>query len=319
MSSRDLRSLTLGELLDRTFSCYKEHFIVFVGIMAIPQVFVTLMSFVSQGIEQSAIRVGTNPVPATGHFFALLAGAGMFVVVMLFAYMFAYAAAMGGTTFGISEIYLGGKATIRDAYRKMRGRIWALVKVLLLITSLTSMPFFMAGLGAAVIALRLGRSPAILFSILIVFLLPAVPFAVWIFLRYSLAIPALLLESVSARQAISRSAFLTKGYLGQIFLIGLLMTLITSVVATVFEGPFLIAIAILAAKGSRLALWLGYPMAIAAGVSRAVSSPLLSIALVLAYYNARVRKEGFDLQVMISSLEPAPGALPSSEAPAASV
>ena len=34
--SLDLRPLTLGELLDRSFSLYRRHFWLFVGIMALP-------------------------------------------------------------------------------------------------------------------------------------------------------------------------------------------------------------------------------------------------------------------------------------------
>ena len=32
MSTLDLRPLSIGELLDRTFSLYRRHFILFVGI-----------------------------------------------------------------------------------------------------------------------------------------------------------------------------------------------------------------------------------------------------------------------------------------------
>ena len=39
METADLRPLSLGELLDRTFTIYRSHFWVFVGIMAIPASF----------------------------------------------------------------------------------------------------------------------------------------------------------------------------------------------------------------------------------------------------------------------------------------
>lgn len=43
--------------------------------------------------------------------------------------------------------------------------------------------------------------------------------------------------------------------------------------------------------------------------------PLLTIALTLLYYDQRVRKEGFDLQLMMSNLE---GAAPAAAAVSAS-
>jgi hypothetical protein len=42
-------------------------------------------------------------------------------------------------------------------------------------------------------------------------------------------------------------------------------------------------------------------------VGGAVTGPILLIALVLCYYDTRIRKEAFDLQFMMSSLDrPAP-------------
>ncbi len=46
-------------------------------------------------------------------------------------------------------------------------------------------------------------------------------------------------------------------------------------------------------------------MAVTGGVGGAISGPLLVIALALLYYDTRVRKEGFDLQLMMDSLDEA--------------
>src|ERR1700691_4627115 len=43
MATLDLRPLSLGELLDRTFTLYRGHFLLFLGISAIPHVFVLLI------------------------------------------------------------------------------------------------------------------------------------------------------------------------------------------------------------------------------------------------------------------------------------
>ena len=40
MADLDLRPLSLGEVLDRTFSLYRGHFSLFVGITAIPQLLI---------------------------------------------------------------------------------------------------------------------------------------------------------------------------------------------------------------------------------------------------------------------------------------
>lgn len=40
MAALDLRPLSLGEILDRAFSLYRNHFLLFVGIAAIPQLLI---------------------------------------------------------------------------------------------------------------------------------------------------------------------------------------------------------------------------------------------------------------------------------------
>jgi hypothetical protein len=57
--------------------------------------------------------------------------------------------------------------------------------------------------------------------------------------------------------------------------------------------------------------WLAYAWAMSGAVGGAITGPILLIALVLSYYDTRIRKEAFDLQFMMSSLDqpaPAPGA-----------
>jgi len=55
-------------------------------------------------------------------------------------------------------------------------------------------------------------------------------------------------------------------------------------------------------------LWIQIGQAISATVASTIAAPLLMIAVVLIYYDARVRKEGFDLQRLLDQLPtPAPG------------
>src|SRR2546427_4523030 len=74
-------------------------------------------------------------------------------------------------------------------------------------------------------------------------------------------------------------------------------------IVIVLQGPFLAAI--LMSKGGQIALWLRSVTVILGGASRALSGPFLMIGLSLIYYDARVRKEAFDLQVMMAALGPA--------------
>ena len=316
MTVTELRPLSLGELLDRTFSYYRSHFWVFVGIMAIPQVFLVAVDLLRQALTRPGSIVGVNSQRSEEQFLTLGVGVIVGVTIVVVAYAFAYAAALGATTFALSRLHLGQSATIRGAYQSMRGHVWRLLKLLALVWLWIFGPFVLVGVGVgvAVAGLPVAASGArILAALLLVGLFVlAVPLAIWMALRYGVAVPALLLENLTARQALKRSALLTQGYKGRLFLIGFLMTLIAAVVALVFEGPLSVALAMLASKGGQISAWLLAAISVAGSLSRALSGPLLTIGIALAYYDLRVRKEGFDLQLMVAALGDAGPAPPSS-------
>ena len=57
----DLRPLSLGELLDRTFSLYKKHFWLFVGIMAIPSAFMIPANILILSFQGSFMNISPGP------------------------------------------------------------------------------------------------------------------------------------------------------------------------------------------------------------------------------------------------------------------
>jgi hypothetical protein len=121
-------------------------------------------------------------------------------------------------------------------------------------------------------------------------------------LWYAFAIPVLLVERASARQALKRSRELTKDYLGRICLVWLLMIMVSWTVSGLVQGPFVIAFAVLSIKGAPPAYWLTVLTIMAGGAAGILTSPLLSIPMVLLYYDSRARKEGYDLEVLLEAL-----------------
>ncbi len=311
MDLPELRPLSLGELLDRTFTYYRRHFWLFVGIMAVPQVLIVAVNVLSEGVRGPLVpRPGTpaSTTLAVGMFAGFLAG----TLVMVLAYFVLYALALGATTFAVSEIHLGRATTARAAYRTMRGRFWRLVDliftVMIRMFLVFMLIFLVVMLGAVTIPALGGPAGALLGGILmLVALLGGTVFAAWLFLRYGVAVPALLLENLKAREAIKRSIVLTKSNLARVLLITFLMSMVAWTVASICQGPFFVALIVLTLKGHGAPpLWLTVPMNIAGGVGQALTGPLLMIGLVLLYYDIRVRKEGFDLQLMISALDSRP-------------
>ncbi len=250
MPATTLRPLSLGELLDRTFSLYKSNFLLFFGVMVWPSLLAMAM-----GLANTSMQVALQHKGGTSSGVLWMAGAGLMGVVLLFlAYWIAYTIALGATTFAVSDVYLGREVTIGSSYRKMRGRTWRLMRLfgwialqvfacfLLLIVPFTLIPL-LGGLGAVVFIILFPASMALL---------------IWVTLRYCVAIPALMLEELKARTAARRSAQLMKGNFGRAFLIMLLMTIIMYVALIIFQGPVVVA-AILMAKEGQPSVWMMGP------------------------------------------------------------
>ena len=311
MSLAELRPLSLGELLDRSFTYYRKYFWVLVGIMAIPQLFAVALTVFFQALQAPTASPPAAPAhePEAAAIVGYIFGAfvGVFGVVIL--YTLVYSVALGATTLAVSEIHLAQSTSVRSAYRKMKGKVWRLVDLIFSILIRAGACFLVVLIALGVlggIAAQAGQGLGMILGILGVlaaFILSLVG-AVLVILRYGVSIPALVLERISARDALKRSVKLTKGFLGRVFLIGLMMTIVSWVVASIFQGPFLVAVLVLAMKHTQPPLWLNTLSAVAGGVGGALSGPLLMIPLALLYYDLRVRKEGFDLEVMMAGLEP---------------
>ena len=321
MAATDLRPLSLGELLDRTFSYYRKHFLLFVGIMALPQALIVATNLILLPFRTPRFTAAP-PSPAgaaariSSTFTTFMISFGIIMVV----YMLVYCIALGATTVALSEVHLGRATTVANAYRSLRGKVLRLFDVVFSIVVRAMgiyLGFILAGIIVIAIpltayALRGEPNPLVMagFGILTILgMLVGVVFAVILIMRYALAVPALVLENLKAREAIKRSVALAKGRLWRIFLTVVLMYILSMVVVAVFQGPFMLAMFFVAARSHAVPLWLEVPMNISAGIGGALSGPLLIIALPLHYYDARVRKEGYDLQLMMANLDrPSEGA-----------
>jgi len=314
MDAIELRPLTLGELLDRAFTLYRAHFWLFVGIMAIPSCMAIPMNFLLLMKQGSPLATLTRQTPQ-----AQAAVFSLGFLALLAIFWIAYAVAMGAATHAVAEAYLGRPTTVSGSYGSIRGRFWRLLGVIFnvgfRIAGIFLLVIIVAAMGVGVLVAataRLGgQTAAGVIAALFMLVLFAAGFAlvVYLGLRYAVAIPAMLLEDLRVFASIRRSVQLTAGYRGRLFIAAFLMTIIGYVGVMVFQGPFWIAAAFAAHYGNWPA-WLNFATAASGAIGGAITGPLLMIVLVLSYYDARIRKEAFDLQFLMSSLDhpaPAPG------------
>jgi uncharacterized membrane protein len=282
MANADLRPMTLGEVLDRTFTLYKGHFWLFAGIMSLPFLLLFFFQVLIAAIGAAGRAVGQAPSVSPNVLIGAFGGA---VVIVVLSFIMT-GVAQAATIFAVSDLYLGRTATVRGAFGKVRGKVLRTIGVI-----------FLAGLivGLGFIALII---PGII-----------------LMCRTAVAVPAAMLEDKYAGEALSRSMALTKGYAMQMFLIFLLTWVLAVVAMVVFQYPFMLLTAMETAKQHAVPFAYLMLQQLATFISSVLVGPIATIAFSLMYYNLRVRKEAFDLQHLIASLPagsqaitPVPGA-----------
>jgi len=316
----ELRPLSLGELLDRTFRIYRNHFFLFVGIMAMPAALLLPVNVFTLSRQNAQLNpaIAASSAPPTFPALSVIIGAIFGVIIGLVVFGALYSIAVAAASTAVADVYLGRTATIRGSFGRIRGRFWRLigvvVNVFLRILGLILLPLVVIGGGFAWIGYVVGGGTSSPAFILIAFggfflaFLAAMVLYVLVGLRYAVSIPVVMLEDLGILATIRRSVFLTSGRRGHIFLVLLVAGIIASVGVYVFQMPFTIAMMFTAMRGHPSQL-LAFATAAAGAVGSAITGPISMIAIVLLYYDSRVRKEAFDLQFMMSSLDrPTPAA-----------
>jgi uncharacterized membrane protein len=124
-------------------------------------------------------------------------------------------------------------------------------------------------------------------------------YGVWMSLRYSLAMPACVVEDTNASAALKRSIDLSKGSRGRIFVLGLLVYAVKLLLGILFGFPF-IAFGF-KHPGQPLPLAYLAIQQVGAFLTNTFIGPIYATGLTLFYYDQRVRKEGFDVEWMMKA------------------
>jgi hypothetical protein len=154
------------------------------------------------------------------------------------------------------------------------------------------------GLGNTVAAVRMGS----VFAVLTIFLLPLRWWLAW-----SLVVPVTVLEGGGLRVSARRSKYLTQGRRTRVFIVYMLIAVLTWVLSIIFQLPFYLTAGWRVFRNPAIGGPLSHILSVVGSfASSSLVGPLLTIAFTLIYYDERVRKEGFDLQFMMSALESSP-------------
>jgi hypothetical protein len=271
MPTLDLRPLSLGELLDRMFFLYRRHFMLFVGIAAIPYSFFFVINLATALVPLFARSMASGPFQP-GSLVAMGIGGGIFAVLVVIAGAVAFLFSVGATVYAVSEIYTGRQTSIRESLRRVRGKTGIIFGVLFL-----SGLIMMAGFIALIIP------------------------GIYLMCRICVATPAALLEDIGASDSIRRSFDLTRDFAGRAFMIYMLYFAMAWGVVAVFQAPFMFLL-LLTAKQMQYRVLLTVLAQIGNFIGSVLVAPVSTIGFALFYYDLRVRKEAFDLQMMMQAI-----------------
>jgi MFS family permease len=319
-----LRPSTLGEILDRTAELYRRHFLRLVGVaaapmgamMAVAALFV-LFIFAIPGISGQQFAMT-----------ALLVGALVLVgvPVILAASVFS----QGALASMAIKAHMGEQPTVRAALLSVWPRFWRYLWLMILMGIFVALiPMAAASILIAILAglaaLAKGGSAAPLAFLIFLVFAATVVVVVERAICYSLAFPVCVAEDRSAWKSLRRAAELSKGARWRIFVMFLLILALTMVASIVVAIPFLIVVTVVTAVGhgtqyaSAFLIIAGVIRFLADFALQILITPVSVMALVVFYYDQRIRKEGFDIERMMQAAGLTKFEIPAEVAPVPSV
>jgi hypothetical protein len=307
---------TLGEILDRTAQLYRRNFWLFAGVAALPVGVILAMTALATALifTVPGLRGGYAASPVIP-----ILTVTLLVLLVIPVYITAAIYSYAALTEAAAGTYRGEKLSIRGALKSVTPRFWRYLWLIILQAAVVAIiPAAVAG-GAIGLLVFLGTlagggaATGVAIGFLVfVLAAAAVVVIIWLILGYSLGISVCVVENKPAWASLQRGWDLSRGTRGRIFVMFLLVIALAFAVSMVAAIPLMIIIFTAAARGAEPGA--GSAAVVAAEIIRVVTdfvmqsvlAPISSIALVLFYYDQRIRKEGLDIEWMMQQAGLAP-------------
>ncbi|KPK76053.1 MAG: hypothetical protein AMJ79_08485 [Phycisphaerae bacterium SM23_30] len=303
MQAQQFEPMSIGQILDRTFRIYRMNFIRFITIIAVIQVPIALISLVGNALLRPAVDTQNSQqgyTIATDYGYQLHAGPryqtepgdesyfdeepypafetdtssfAAWIAVAIFTFflmLVGQSLCSGALIKSVSETYLGREVNVGEAYRFVLPKLLTIIGASIIVN-------IVVGFG---------------FLLLVV---PGVIFMLW----FALTNQAIVIEDLKAFKGMGRSKELASGNLGKIFSVSFIVGLISIIIVYLlgFGGTMLVAL-------------LDNPFSLTAQIidqfftliGQVLAMPISAGALILLYYDLRIRKEGFDLEMLAQTL-----------------
>jgi len=302
----ELRPLSLGEILDRTFAVYRQKFWLYAGLSSLSALVPVLSTLVQYIFVLPAMTTTAkaNPQMVARQSLMLVTTAMVAILVAMLVYGITQAATAIAFSNDYLGEFLGQPASIKGSF-KVALKHWFRYILILLWQGFSAvwLPVLLLGLGFASLEIPAMLGAPTLFptgvrvlgGLLMLLTLPASVYAVIAFIRNSIAVMASVNEDLPVIKAMKRSKFLVAGHKGRVF--GIMLTAwVVQLVAAVLQGLTGFAVGI--SHGPVRLLFEAITLLVTF-CTAGVVIPVLSIALCLLYVDERVRKEGFDVEILM--------------------
>ena len=278
-TTTSLQPMGFTDILDTIFSLYRNHFRLILSICA---VYFILAFGVNLFIDISTVSVEKS---SGGNITVMISPLADWIVNIVGLLP------IGAVLFVGAQVYLGREITAGAAFRQVAHRFLSYLGSFLLW-------MLVAGLLAVTII--------------------GIPFAIYFATRWGFYSQAVLIEGASATNALRRSGELVKGTWWRVFGVMLAIFLLAFMIQTVLQFSLLFVFgftqAISGEEGllemfrqmfaPELTAWEGLvPYIIQSCINFVVTSlmlPLTPIGITLLYFDQRIRKEGFDIEMRVS-------------------
>ena len=275
MEYEHLRPLGVGEVLDSSFRLYRKRFgalIASVAVVVVPLALVQLVVTLSTPTTTTTTRIGSATFRST------TTSSGTQLLVILFGLLISglnIALAQGAAMRILTDHYLGTETSwsgsLRYAFTRFGSLLWIVI--------LGGLAWIIGGMFCAI--------PGI-----------------YLYVCFAVTIPVRLIEDVRGTKALGRSRALvsnrwwpTFATLLVVFLITTTLTLVAT--ALVGGGAFFLSNTT-SSTATKVATGL-----LTAGVNVLVT-PISAAVATIIYFDLRVRKEGFDVALLVQRLDVAP-------------
>jgi hypothetical protein len=311
----NLRPLSIGELLDRAFNLYFKNIVTLTALVAIILVPSLIVSyFQTRGILDVYFSIFQHPQqpPDLGKLQSLTSSdpyIGLQMLILFIGLPLTY----GAVVTAVSRAYLGLPLHFAESYRYALRRwlsilllwlLWAIVAVCFVVVAVV---FLVVGAAIAGVLAKMAGFLGVFFAMLIVIaMLAALALIIVFYLTSAMSFIAVVIEKTGPVDAFGR-AFTRMFGAGQVWR--------GVVVALALGGIYYGATLVGAGGGMVLAFIFKIPALyiIAAGLTSLFFTPFALVLAAVFYYDIRIRREGYDLEMLASQFTP-----PAQQAPYAS-